>query len=198
MKNYYKSIIKLLFINVLIVFYYSKWSSDYFKFSKAFSNLSLFYSEKSTTRETRMNGCIIFLLRNNDLSKLVNLIKRIELVFNSNWNYPYILFNDEPFTTQFKNEIVKHTNSTVEFGLIPSNEWNVPEWIDRAKLNKSIKDIGHSVSYRQMCRFNSGFFFRNKYKFLLVNFQTTRSSSFKKIISSKFILVIQYAQIYAY
>jgi len=147
MKNYYKSIIKLLFINVLIVFcyiYYSKWSSDYFKFSKAFSNLSLFYSEKSTTRETRMNGCIIFLLRNNDLSKLVNLIKRIELVFNSNWNYPYILFNDEPFTTQFKNEIVKHTNSTVEFG--------------------------HSVSYRQMCRFNSGFFFRNKYKFLLVNF----------------------------
>jgi len=163
MKRYYKNIFKLLALNFLVVLcyiFYEKLSTN--EFIKPVYNFQSSDEKTFETRKNRMNGCIIFLLRNKDLSNLVNLIKRIELIFNSNWNYPYILFNDEPFTTEFKNEIVKHTNSTIEFGLIPSSEWNVPEWIDRDKLNKSVKNIGHSIGYRQMCRFNSGFFFRNK------------------------------------
>lgn len=56
----------------------------------------------------------------------------------------------------------------MEFGTIPHNHWNQPDWIDedRAKANrdKLVKQMviyGGSVSYRNMCRFNSGFFFRH-------------------------------------
>jgi alpha 1,2-mannosyltransferase len=40
--------------------------------------------------------------------------------------------------------------------------WNIPEWIDESKLNKSISKIGFTLDYRRMCRFNAGYFFRHK------------------------------------
>lgn len=51
----------------------------------------------------------------------------------------------------------------MEFGLIPSEHWNQPDSIDEDKATASrIKMMeqniiyGGSVSYRNMCRYNSG------------------------------------------
>ena len=94
----------------------------------------IFKNGKSQNLTTKINACIFVLARNEDLSDLVNTIKRLELIFNNKYNYPYVILNNIPFTSLFKNEIVKHTQSVVEFGLIPMNEWRIPKWIDKNKI----------------------------------------------------------------
>ena len=56
----------------------------------------------------------------------------------------------------------------MHFGKIPREHWFQPGWIDEARASaarqKMVDDniiYGGSVSYRNMCRFNSGFFFRH-------------------------------------
>jgi alpha 1,2-mannosyltransferase len=57
----------------------------------------------------------------------------------------------------------------MEFGLIPRDHWFQPGWIDEEKAKAGREQMvkeniiyGGSVSYRNMCRFNSGFFFRHE------------------------------------
>lgn len=51
----------------------------------------------------------------------------------------------------------------MEFGLIPKEHWFQPDWIDEKKAQAGREKMvekniiyGGSVSYRNMCRFNSG------------------------------------------
>lgn len=55
------------------------------------------------------------------------------------------------------------------YGLIPRDQWTYPDYIDRHKAAKVREDMGarkiiygDSESYRHMCRFESGFFFRHE------------------------------------
>lgn len=57
----------------------------------------------------------------------------------------------------------------MEFGVIPSEHWFQPNWIDEVKAEKGREKMqeeniiyGGSLSYRNMCRFNSGFFFKHE------------------------------------
>jgi hypothetical protein len=148
-KKYFLRYFLLNFIIFILIFCYYNSSN----------NNNLIPSEKKTKRK---NGCILVLVANSDLKNLSKLIKRFELVFNKKYNYPYILFNDKPFTPEFKAQATKYTESEVEFGLIPDEYWRVPEWVDRSRLNKSVRKFKHGINYHQMCRFFSGFFFRHE------------------------------------
>jgi len=51
--------------------------------------------------------------------------------------------------------------------LVPKEHWSIPDWIDEKKAEKAREDMqnrniiyGGSLPYRHMCRFQSGFFFR--------------------------------------
>ena len=133
-------------------------------FLKYFALICFIYLLKFAynSQNESIKGCIIILSRESDIDRIRNLIKNVDLTFNKKYKYPFVLFNDEEFSNNFKNEIIKHTNSTIEFGLIPKEHWNVPSWINETRLNESVHKIGHSVRYRQMCRFNSGFFFQHE------------------------------------
>lgn len=55
------------------------------------------------------------------------------------------------------------TPAKIEFGVIPREHWYQPDWIDedKAKAGREAMEkkniiYGGSVSYRNMCRFNSG------------------------------------------
>lgn len=56
-----------------------------------------------------------------------------------------------------------------EYGLIPKNQWSEhPSWIDEEKAKNAREEMaknnviyGDSVPYREMCRYQSGFFFRH-------------------------------------
>jgi len=117
----------------------------------------------------KANAAIVILARNGDINGVVSSVKQMEDRFNKKFNYDYVLLNDQPFEESFKKRVGELTDSTVKYGLIPHDDWNQPDWIDEEKATaerkKMIKDnviYGGSVPYRNMCRFNSGFFYRQE------------------------------------
>ncbi|KAG1905609.1 glycosyltransferase family 15 protein [Suillus fuscotomentosus] len=120
-------------------------------------------------QDRKANASFVMLVRNSDLSGIMSSMKQIEDRFNRKFQYPYVFLNDEPFTQNFKDHIQALTNTTVEFGVIPSDHWHQPSWVDEDRASKSRDDMvrnnviyGGSVPYRNMCRFNSGFFYRHE------------------------------------
>ncbi|KAG1753471.1 glycosyltransferase family 15 protein [Suillus lakei] len=123
----------------------------------------------SDLQDRKANASFVMLVRNSDLSGIMSSMKQIEDRFNRKFQYPYVFLNDEPFTQSFKDHIQALTNTTVEFGVIPSDHWHQPSWVDEDRATKSRDEMvrnnviyGGSVPYRNMCRFNSGFFYRHE------------------------------------
>ncbi|KAG8823103.1 alpha 1,2-mannosyltransferase 2.4.1 [Serendipita sp. 400] len=115
------------------------------------------------------NATFVILVRNHELPAIIKSLKQMEYSFNHQYHYPYVFLNDEPFTDEFKEWTSNVVSSKVEYGVIPHDHWYQPDHIDedKAKANRDEMErngviYGGSVSYRNMCRFNSGFFFRHK------------------------------------
>ncbi|KAJ1674517.1 hypothetical protein EV182_003121 [Spiromyces aspiralis] len=114
---------------------------------------------------TRAKAAIVALVRNSDLKGMRSTVRQIEDRFNHKFNYPYIFLNDQPFTDEFKHGISFVTNSEVRYGTLNASDWNLPDHMDPAKVelalekNKHRYIYGGSLSYRFMCRFQSGLFF---------------------------------------
>ncbi|KAJ3055465.1 alpha 1,2-mannosyltransferase 2.4.1 [Rhizophlyctis rosea] len=116
----------------------------------------------------RANAAIVILCRNSDLGQMLDTLSQFEDVFNREFGYPYVFINDVPFTPQFKNTIRQATRNLVEFGEVESESWSYPSWINQTKAEECMHKMeddgviyGGSLSYRHMCRFYSGFFFRH-------------------------------------
>ncbi|KAF9015787.1 glycosyl transferase [Hymenopellis radicata] len=117
----------------------------------------------------RANATFVMLTRNSDLEGAMDAIRSIEDRFNTRHGYPYVFLNDEEFSEDFKTRMSVLTGSKAQFGRIPENHWNQPEWIDEKKAEKDRWKLiaanvkyADSVAYRNMCRFNSGFFFKHE------------------------------------
>ncbi|KAJ1727751.1 hypothetical protein LPJ61_004414 [Coemansia biformis] len=115
-----------------------------------------------------VNGCFAVLARNSDWRALRASMQQLEDRFNHRFNYPYVFLNDQPFSDEFKNMTRSMTQAQVHYGQIPSEHWSYPEWIDTEKAAARRKEMhekgvmyGGSESYRHMCRFESGMFFKH-------------------------------------
>ncbi|KAF7353960.1 Glycosyltransferase family 15 protein [Mycena venus] len=118
---------------------------------------------------TRANATFVMLARNTDVNGAVQSIRSIEDRFNREHGYPYVFLNEEEWTDEFKKRISVLSNAPMEFGVIPHDWWFQPDWIDedraaagRKKMEEQGIIYAGSVSYRNMCRFNSGFFFKHE------------------------------------
>ncbi|EEB97131.1 hypothetical protein MPER_03607, partial [Moniliophthora perniciosa FA553] len=107
--------------------------------------------------------------RNSDLNGIITSMKQEGARFNKKFQYPYVFLNEEAFSDEFKKRVSELTDAEVKFGLIPHDHWFQPDWIDEDKARASREDMvknsviyGGSVPYRNMCRFNSGFFWRHE------------------------------------
>lgn len=77
--------------------------------------------------------------------------------------------NDVPFDDNFKKYTSGIISGKAEYGLIPKSQWkDHGDWIDEEKATKAREEMaknnviyGDSVPYREMCRYQSGFFFRH-------------------------------------
>lgn len=126
----------------------------------------------ATTNEgiSQLENAVIFsLVRNSELQGMINSIKFLEQRFNKNYHYPWYFANDEPFTEEFKEKITEVVSGEAKFITIPTEYWSYPDFIDQEKAKKSREQAhsenimyGSSESYRHMCRFNSGFFYKLK------------------------------------
>ncbi|KAJ7155950.1 glycosyltransferase family 15 protein [Mycena crocata] len=128
-----------------------------------------FHNNTHTSSGRRANATFVFLCRNSDVNGAVTSVRSMEDRFNKNFNYPWVFLNDEPFTEEFIRRVSVVTDAPVSFGLIPSEHWVQPDWIDESRARRGRQKMmsqriiyGGSVPYRNMCRFNSGFFFKHE------------------------------------
>ncbi|RKP12470.1 putative mannosyltransferase [Piptocephalis cylindrospora] len=119
-------------------------------------------------RGPRAKAAFVILVRNSDLQDMRKTLREVEDRFNRNFNYPYVFLNDEPFTEEFKTYTQSLTKAECKYGLIPKEHWSYPSWIDQTRAKEAREDMkrrkiiyGGSESYRNMCRYESGFFYRH-------------------------------------
>jgi alpha 1,2-mannosyltransferase len=117
---------------------------------------------------SRENAVILILCRNSDKESIKKSLKQFEQRFNHRYNYPYVFLNDQEFTSDFKAELGAMLSGSAEFGRVSDEEFGVPSRIDMQKVEANMAEMkkrgviyGDSLSYRKMCRFFSGYFYRN-------------------------------------
>lgn len=116
----------------------------------------------------RENATFVTLARNEDLWALVGSIREVEDRFNSRYHYDWVFLNDKDFSEEFKEVTSKFVSGKTHYGKIPVEHWGYPDFIDQEKAREARDEMqrkniiyGWSESYRHMCRFESGFFWRN-------------------------------------
>jgi alpha 1,2-mannosyltransferase len=143
------------------------------------------FKRETTGRwSTRPKAAIISLVRNEELEGILQSIRQLELHWNHKYHYPWIFFNEKPFSDEFKVTSLSTfcslrlitmqaassnvTSSPCFYELIPVEHWSTPTWIDEDRYMNSLSYLdhigvgkGYMLSYHQMCRWNSGFFYKH-------------------------------------
>ncbi|KAI5806772.1 nucleotide-diphospho-sugar transferase [Peziza echinospora] len=123
----------------------------------------------SGQKDTRAKAAFVTLARNDDVWDIAKSIRHVEDRFNRKFNYDWVFLNDKPFDDRFKRVTTSLVSGKTKYGLIPTEHWSFPDWLDQDRAAKTREQMradnviyGDSVSYRHMCRFESGFFFRQE------------------------------------
>ncbi|GAA6053243.1 hypothetical protein JCM3770_002674 [Rhodotorula araucariae] len=122
----------------------------------------------ASVNSTRANAAFVILARNSDVWEILESVRGIEDRFNRKYNYPYVFLNDQPFSDEFKRHTSGIASGPCSYGLVPKEQWEEPSWIDETKAaaeRQRMADAkiiyGDSKTYRRMCRYQSGWFFRH-------------------------------------
>lgn len=112
------------------------------------------------------NATFYTLCQNEDLNEMVESVRSVEEKFNKDYHYDWVFLNDKEFTDEFVNAIRTEASGKVQFGVIPKEIWDYPDFIDlnrAAKTREYMKKkkiiYGDLESYHHMCRFQSGYYF---------------------------------------
>ncbi|KAI7202237.1 Alpha-1,2 mannosyltransferase [Hortaea werneckii] len=127
------------------------------------------FCARYTVPGDRMNATFITLALNSDVWEISHSIRQVEDRFNCRYNYDWVFLNDEDFDETFKSVTSALASGRTRYGKIDSAHWGFPDFVDQEKATKAREDMqertipyGNSVSYRHMCRYESGSFFRHK------------------------------------
>ncbi|EMC91518.1 glycosyltransferase family 15 protein [Baudoinia panamericana UAMH 10762] len=123
----------------------------------------------------RMNATFVTLARNSDVWEIARSIRQVEDRFNRKYHYDWVFLNDAEFDETFISVTTALVSGNTRYGKIDSYHWGFPDFIDQEKAAAVREDMherkiiyGDSVSYRHMCRYESGFFFRHP---LMMNYE---------------------------
>ncbi|KXS94954.1 hypothetical protein AC579_7014 [Pseudocercospora musae] len=116
-----------------------------------------------------MNATFVSLVRNGELEGMLDSIHDVETRFNHNYHYDWVFLNDDTFTEEFKIATTAATSGRVSYGKINHEQWSYPAGLNMSLVEQSKYDMGlredipygNSSSYRHMCRYQSGFFYRH-------------------------------------
>lgn len=123
-------------------------------------------SEIHTQKE---NATLLMLVRNWEIAGALRSMRSLEDRFNQDYHYDWTFLNDVPFDNEFIEATTAMASGKTQYALIPPEDWDRPTWIDEKRFERGLQLLedkgvlyGGSKSYRNMCRFNSGYFFRQK------------------------------------
>ncbi|KZV80307.1 putative mannosyltransferase [Exidia glandulosa HHB12029] len=127
-----------------------------------------FNASRAAFLDRKANAALVMLAREVDLEGVISTMKQVEDRFNRKFKYPWVFLNERPFSDRFIKWTSEMTDAPIEYGIIPREHWNQPPWINetraaetRERMKKQEIIYGGSIAYRNMCRYNSGFFFRH-------------------------------------
>lgn len=128
--------------------------------------LSIIFTLLLGLADLKENAVILILCRNSELPGITYSLREFEETFNKTYKYPYVFLNDDDFTEDFKNGVKAVISAPAEFGKVTGKAWGMPEWIDKERAKAAMDDLrnrnviyGGELSYHNMCRFFSGYFF---------------------------------------
>lgn len=117
----------------------------------------------------RENATLLMLVRNWELDVALDAMQSLEDRFNHKYQYDWTFLNDVPFDQDFVEATSFMASGKTQYAQIPWGDWHRPPWINNTKFEEGLLSMkeqgvlyGNSHSYRNMCRFNSGYFFRQK------------------------------------
>ncbi|TVY51846.1 putative mannosyltransferase KTR4 [Lachnellula cervina] len=117
---------------------------------------------------SRINATLLSLVRNEEVDGIVQAMRDLEQTWNSKFNYPWTFFNDKPFSEEFKKKTRAETKAEIRYEIIPPEHWDIPSWINEELFQESAQILkeneiqyGSMKSYHQMCRWNSGLFYKH-------------------------------------
>lgn len=117
----------------------------------------------------RENATLLMLVRNWELPGALRSMRSLEDRFNKDFHYDWTFLNDVQFDSEFIEATTAMASGKTQYAVIPAEDWDRPSWVNETLFEEALqlmeeKNIlyGGSKSYRNMCRFNSGFFFRQK------------------------------------
>lgn len=64
----------------------------------------------------RINATLLALVRNEELSGMLQAMRDLERTWNHKFNYPWTFFNDVPFTEEFKKKTSEVTKAETRYG----------------------------------------------------------------------------------
>ncbi|GAA5895435.1 hypothetical protein JCM6882_006250 [Rhodosporidiobolus microsporus] len=116
-------------------------------------------------------AAFVVLVRERELQGILRSIRQLEQRFNHRYHYPWIFLNEEAFSDNFKHLTSAAASGSTEYGLVPDAHWvkkGFPSTVDadlaRERMEEAARmgmPYGGSLSYRKMCRYQSGFFWRH-------------------------------------
>lgn len=145
-----------------------KWLQENSNNRYAITNTPKTWASKiSEWKSSRPKAALISLVRNSELEGMLQSMRQLEARWNHKYMYPWIFFNDEPFSREFMEKTRNATAAECRYEVVPAEYWTMPEWVDEGRFMNSLDYLGTigvgkgwMVSYHHMCRWNSGFFFR--------------------------------------
>lgn len=125
------------------------------------------FTGRNRTQIGRENATMVMLARNSDLKGALQSMRSLEDRFNRHYRYPWVFLNDVPFDEEFIEQTAAMASGHTFHEVIPKVDWEPLPHIDREKLAQNIANSQHiiygsSYSYRNMCHFNLGYFYRQK------------------------------------
>ncbi|KAJ2894320.1 glycolipid 2-alpha-mannosyltransferase [Zalerion maritima] len=116
----------------------------------------------------RINATLLSLVRNSELNDMLRSMRDLESTWNHKFNYPWMFFNDEEFSQEFKQKTQAETKAKCSYHVVPPEHWDIPSWINEDLYQESAKILAENKvqyadqkSYHQMCRWNSGMFYKH-------------------------------------
>lgn len=116
----------------------------YVQFLPRSSHLSHKALHQNRHDPTRPRAALISLVRNSELSGIQQSIRQLEYHFNSKaaHQYPWVFFNDVPFTEEFIEGTLNLTSGRAYYEVIPKEHWSFPQWIDQERFMNSLEYLG--------------------------------------------------------
>ncbi|KAI9793320.1 MAG: hypothetical protein M1833_000765 [Piccolia ochrophora] len=146
----------------------SQWLLQNSNDKHALSKTGMFRTWTGLGARNRPRAALISLVRNSELDGIVQSMRQLEFHWNHKYQYPWVFFNDEPFNDEFKAATQNLTSAQCYYETLPDEHWSLPDWIDEGRFMNSLEYLGAigvgkgwMISYRHMCRWNSGFFYKH-------------------------------------